>query len=397
MNKLQPPSRNRILIVSGFTETSINSFREIQYPRALAQRGWRVSIFTSDQSYIWRFNRARLPQTNPCVADDALRALGVQIHRRRPLIRISDFLVLLPSLRLLREADLVHIVEFRQGFSVAVALFAKLLGKPVVYDHEQRGDRNYSWLHRADSAVRRLCIGVGSLFVDVVRHTVHANRDHFHKCAWRNVRTVFSPLAADERVFGYDPDARSELRSSWKLDAKARVAVFSGKLDAAKRSDQAIKALVDLGWYVVAVGRVPDAVRASLEQIPNVRLISHVSPKELNRIYSAADLAVFTTFSISYWEALATGLKILVPRTTFSESSLSPDHAILFGRESMFVVPEEQYQANADIYRLVRVAAEGFTLTNEARTTRPEFTWPAKGAELDSLYRELLETSQRGR
>lgn len=388
----------KVLLVSGFTETEINSFREIQYSRVLAERGWEVEIRTSTESYIWKYNRAKLASTVPARFDDELQSkYNIRINRSAPLVRFSDFILLPISVSAVRSADVVHIIEFRQGLSVVYAALAKLLGKPVIYDHEQRGDRHYTWLHTPDSAFRRLLIRLGSLFPDVVRHTVIANRDHFVRNSWSRNKLMFAPLAADERVFFYSDELRMNMRARLGIKPDEKVVVISGKIDAVKRTEDAARAVHEAGYKLILVGRMTDDVRKKFlaYESASILLLPHSSPAEINALYNAADAALFTTFSISYWEALSTGLQIIVPRTQFSEMALPEAQTTLFGNEEMFLVPEEQYRPDADVRRDVRQALSAKPLQPQARSTVPDFLWPARAKELIELYEHVCSRGRR--
>ncbi|WP_437203122.1 glycosyltransferase family 4 protein [Planctomicrobium sp. SH664] len=385
----------KVLITSGYMETEINAFREIQYSRNLALRGWDVVVYASSQSYIWKHNRAGHAPTNPCANDENLRRdFGIHIVRCRTLLRYADFLLLPIPFRLIREADVVHVIEFRVGHPVIVAAIAKMLGKPVVYDHEQRGDRHYTWLHSIDSLVRRLCIRIGSLFVDTVRHTVHANRDHFVRNRWSTRgKLVFGPLAADERIFHFSPEQRIATRRELNLTPDEVTVVVSGKIEEPKRTPEAIRALLAAGVTVIVVGRVPPRIQQELESIQGGRLqiLGHVTPDRLNEIYAGMDYALFTTFSLSYWEAMATGLRIICPRTTFSETHLPKEKAILFGQEAMFVISEEEYDPQFNVGEAVAAVLKDLTVSAPDRATDARFQWPSRSQELDQQYRDLLQ------
>ena len=211
--------KKNILICSGFTETELYSFRENVYPNLITKnKDWNVTIYTSNQSWIWKYNRAKKKQTIPNQYDDVIQKnKQIKIIRKTPLIRFSDFLIMPIPFKLIKNSDLIHIIEFRQGFGVFIALFAKLMGKPVIYDHEQRGDRHYTILHSLDSLIRRFFIRIGSLFVDHVRHTVIANKKHFLQNSFREkISMSLTPLGADPNKFYYDQKLRDEKRKFGK-------------------------------------------------------------------------------------------------------------------------------------------------------------------------------------
>jgi len=385
-----------VLICSGFTETELKSFRENQYPRVLEKyTDWNIVIFTSNQSYIWKHNRAGRAQTSPHKYDAEIERSGrIRIVRKTPLIRFSDFLILPIPFKLIRQADVVHLIEFRQGNSVLIAAAARLLGKPVLYDHEQRGDRHYTLLHTIDSAIRRILIGIGSLFVDKVRHTVIENKKHFKKNAWRKQLPMsLSPLAADDEQFFHEPTLRSEKRRALGIADDETLVIIPGKIDATKRTVDAARACLDAGLKVMVVGSIANDVVVALNDLKSRGLVTseQVGSIELNALFNAADAVLFTTFSVSYWEALATGAKLIAPRTEFSAEYIGEEDALLYGDESLFSVVEEQYKASADVYSAVSSAINrNLPKINPARQSNKKYTWDQSARNLISDYESLV-------
>lgn len=389
----------KVLISSGFLETEQSSFRENQYSRLLALAGVDVVIHTSTESSIWKFNRAKSAKTNPGKFDDNLKKLGVEVIRKKPIIRYADFLILPIPLKKIREADIVHIIEFRQGNGALVAMAARFFGKPVVYDHEQRGDRHYTIFHTLDSLVRRFFIGIGSIFVCSVRHTVHANRDHFLKNSWvKNIPLHFSPLGSDERYFKFDVNIRNKMRSELNIAPTQIVVAVTGKLDETKRSAEAIEACLDRGYEVIVAGTLTGGVENRIKAHKNscrIKNLGRLSAEKLNEVYCAADIAIFTTFTISYWEALSTGLSIVVPKTSFSDIFCADEKINLFGYQDMFLVPEEQYKDNFSVRDGIDKVLDIVKINDKNRISDNKYGWPGRIGELIALYDSVLLNNDR--
>jgi glycosyltransferase involved in cell wall biosynthesis len=259
----------------------------------------------------------------------------------------------------IRRADVVHVIEFRQGVTVLIALLARMFGKPVVYDHEQRGDRTEKWYSRVDSLFRRALIFVGAFTVSCVRHTVLANREHFRSCTPRKVEAIFAPLGVDPERFYFDPAARHAVREELGFAPTERVAVMSGKLHRLKRVIDVARACQRSNVRLVLVGTVaPDVAKelAALESVA-VTVLGQAKPERLRDIYNAADIAIFTTFSVSYWEAYATGIHLVLPNSAFTQLVFADDpHVSLFGTPDMFRVSDEEYREGTDITDAVEAA-----------------------------------------
>ncbi|HEY4366340.1 MAG TPA: hypothetical protein VGN07_03840 [Steroidobacteraceae bacterium] len=382
----------RILLSSGFFESELPSFREYSYSKELAALGHDVTLMCGDQSYVWKHSRVRLPSTNPTRNDaDFAATTGVVVLRRHVFLRVSDFVLYWPLLSAIRRADVVHVIEFRQGITVLVALLARLFGKPVVYDHEQRGDRTEKWYSRVDSQFRRILIFIGSLTVSRVRHTVLANREHFLSCTPRRVPMIFAPLGVDPKRFYYDSEARERVRAELNLRPQERAAVMSGKLHKLKRVFDVAKACQKAGIRLILVGTIAPDVAAQLQSLEagTVIVLPQATPERLRDIYNAADFAVFTTFSVSYWEAHSTGVQLILPGTQFTSHVFDSDpHVTTFGDPAMFRVQDEEYVEGADITNAVHLA-----LLKEIpgdRQSRMRFSAADQCAQLAKMYGELV-------
>ena len=388
------PDKLRVLLASGFFERELISFREYAYSKELAALGHEVTLMCGDQSCIWRLSRVKLPVTNPTRHDaEFARTTGVKVRRRHVFLRMSDCVLYLPSLRDIRQADVVHVIEFRQGVTVLIALLARALGKPIVYDHEQRGDRSAHWYNRIDSLFRRLLIFTGALTVDRTRHTVLANRDHFQSCTWRSVPMMFAPLGVDAQRFYFDEEERRHTRAELGIDAGAPVAVMSGKLHRHKRVLDVVHACRRAGVRLIMVGTMAEDLRQDMDRLTSGTeiMLPQAAPARLRAIYNAADYAIFTTFSVSYWEAHATGVHLIVPATAFTELIFADrPEATRFGDPAMFQVSDEQYRPGVTIDGPIEEALRR-PRPATPRRSREDFSARITGQRLADLYQELLD------
>lgn len=387
----------KVLIVSAFYESGMPSLREHQYSRALSEGGYDVSLFVSKGSNVWRFSRSKMDPTIPDRYDheNALK-YGFKIIRRNALLRISDFFIIVPPISLILRSDVVHVIEFRQGFTAIIAILAKILGKKVVYDHEQRGDRHYSILHSVDSLFRRVLIFLGSFSVDYMRHTVFANKNHYLKNSIKTVDLTFAPLGADENFFKFSKEVRDNFRQKLGLEGK-RVLLFSGKITDIKRPLDVIESAIKAGFFTVVVGRIDPKLLDSMKSFSseNVLLAGWQPMSELNKYYCAADCVVFTAFSVSYWEAAATGVEVVVPNSNFSKATLSNyENFHLFGETNMFITEDEYINPKYDIVPpLVNTLKNLKNPGASKRFTNEKFLWSQKRIELVDWYNSRLSRS----
>ncbi|WP_077036413.1 hypothetical protein [Pelomonas sp. KK5] len=387
----------RILVASGFFESELPSYREYSYCQQLAAAGHDVTLMCGDASHIWTGSRVKLKPTQPTARDaEFVAETGVRLFRRHVFLRYSDFVLYRPLLAEIRRADVVHLIEFRTGTTVLIAALAKLCGKPVVYDHEQRGDRLATWYSRADSLWRRQLIRIGSLFVDAVRHTVLANREHFVSCSLRKVETVFAPLGVDPKRFYYDAAERSAWRQRHGIAPDAPLAVLTGKMQATKRVPEVVMACRQAGWRLALVGTIAEDVRAALAALPpgDELFIQQVPAHELRAVYNAADVAIFTTFTLSWWEAHATGARLLVPDSMFSRLVFGDTAEVTrYGEPEMFRIPDEEYQPQVHIDAPLAAALAALRVQQPApqqRGSQLRFSAQTQAQALIELYQRVL-------
>jgi len=395
MNDQKPLSGLNLLLVSAFFESEMPSLREAQYARALAEGGANVTLFVSTGSNVWKYNRAGLKPTDPAKRDEQLSSeFGFTVVRRRPILRVSDLFVIWPPIRLIWSSDIVHVIEFRQGFTVLVAIIAKLFGKPVVYDHEQRGDRHYTIFHTIDSVVRRALIFIGSFFVDCVRHTVIANGQHFKTSTPRRPPMFMRPLGADEARFSFDADRRRTLRTELNVGPSEVLVAFTGKLTEDKRIVDVVKAAIAAETVLVLAGRLDSRIWNQIVSqglSEKIRRMEWLPPDQLAGLYSASDVVVFTTFSLSYWEAALTGAKVVVPKSRFFDAVLAgEDNFVGFGSADMFSVEDEQYKAGIDLTEaLTSAIREAAAAKGSPRKGSKMFSWSRRRTELVEFYESL--------
>ena len=373
----------------------MRSFRENQFAERLSRRGHNVKVITSDQSYIWKHNRAGVKPTDPVAEEASYRALSnLSIIRRSPWFRMGD-LVMLPLSRLdFRDADIVHVLDFRQGVTAVAARLARSLKKPVIYDHEQRGDRIGSPLHSFDNIARRLLIKYGGRTPSLVRHTVLSNRLFFEKIVpGYNGKFALTPLGVDERIFFKDEGLRSSARASLATTPDQRMFLLTGKIDHDKRPLDLARAMRRTGTPLYVAGKISETVEQEMGQYDGLRILGVKSQRELNALYNAADCAIFTTFTLSYWEALAAGSNVIVPSTRFSQLVLQgAPGVVLFGEPSMFAVEEERYKCDIVLDEKLVVAIEKAKLLERSDSDRAWLGWDEKIDVLERQYQDAINS-----
>lgn len=382
-----------IVLICGFFDSTIESFRENQFAYRLAERGHKVRIITSTASIRWRWNRAGAATNNPSENDARYtNNPNVTLIRRKPLLRIGDLVLFRLRRSDLKDADVVHVLDFRQGITAFAARLASSAGIKVIYDHEQRGDRSGSPLHTLDNRVRRAFIRYGARAPSLVRHTVTSNRVYFEETAPRySGPFALSPLGADEKIFHVDADLRAQKRADLGLLPSDFMWLMSGKIELEKRVDEVARALAHHDKTLFLVGDISEQVRPLVHGQPNIRYLGKLPQRDMAALYNAADCSIFTTFTLSYWEALACGAHILVPSTNFSDNYLGGRVEVSrFGEPGMFEVEEERYRTETKIEPYIAALVPTIENGTRQRQSPTWLSWPRRIDELEAQYRGTL-------
>jgi len=208
---------------------------------------------------------------------------------------------------------------------------------------------------------------------------------------------MLAPLGIAPRLFFFDPAACASLRRIHGIALGTPIAVMSGKLHGCKRVVDVVKACRASGVRLVLVGTFAEKLRDEIARLPpgGEILLQQVEAGDLRGIYSMADIAIFTTFTISYWEAHATGIKMVIPNTAFSRLVFEGDADVLrFGEPSMFAVEDEEYRPHVAIEGML---AEGLERAKESlrsglkRASRLRFSAAVQAAALSELYQRVTQ------
>ncbi|MCO6384614.1 hypothetical protein [Oceanicola sp. 502str15] len=171
--------------------------------------------------------------------------------------------------------------------------------------------------------------------------------------------------------------------------------IATGRIEVEKRFHQVARGLRHIGARLFIAGPVSKNAAKLLSRSENVVLLGPKKPEELNAIFNAADCCIFTTFTVSYWEALGSGSCILVPRTSFSEEIVGGRPGVtLFGSEEMFDVPEERYRADVDLADIIHDTLTSTKMPNRLRLDEPPawLSWDARIDTLEWQYSRLVQS-----
>jgi len=213
-----------------------------------------------------------------------------------------------------------------------------------------------------------------------------ANMVGGNDAAFLRKQTNFITLGFWPDTFYFSPLVRNAKRAELGYGETDKVIITATRVVAEKKLEAVIPLLASMPIYVkwLLVGLADDEYGKELEENPHafigkgrVRVLGYKQKPELNALYNAADMALYTVPAISIFEAIGTGLQA----TVGGEKSLE---RILIGGYSI-----AQYRgANTNLERWVQENNE----PDEARVERSlkakyELGW-------EKVAQQVLEISQ---
>lgn len=145
------------------------------------------------------------------------------------------------------------------------------------------------------------------------------------------------PLGYDSDVFYRSENLRNSHRAKYMIPAKAILGVYTGKINTAKGILELTVALSRLlkkypYFYFAFIGEGSTECINSIKKIKSNRIFHLPFQKaaELNIWYNAADFAIWPNgVTVSHYEAIGTGLPIIVSPWEMSKERVSHDNGIV--------------------------------------------------------------------
>ena len=390
----------KILHIIGFYDPR-NFFREVYYTQGLAKVGHEVTLLTSTAP-IANDPRGRLWPAGEEIVN------GVRVVRYKPTLYFKD-LVVFDVKSAIREysPDLVHIYEARQYVTYRAGLHCHHLGIPFVYEHEQRfpGVTTLGKI-RSHVTVNRWLRGL--LPKAAAIRTVTPGAKNY----LLNAMPTLDSKSVTVDTLGYDgaksfaqAELRKKMRRRLGLPINALVIGFSGKLDWSKRPELVIDAFArctnNINTYLVVVGSgkadFMDALEHKIKTAgPRIILVpSLFSGADFNEFLNATDYMVWTKPTISYFEALGAGARIIIP---FGDgSSHLNSTAIRFYGKGGGLDPASNRIIDESAVReeLTQIFSDLVPFNREKVQDISQFEVADITARLEAQYREILENSSR--
>jgi glycosyltransferase involved in cell wall biosynthesis len=299
---------------------------------------------------------------------------------------------------LVRRADVVHVHMPFPFVEAVVAVFAKVLGKPVVVTYhmdavvDRAARRPVQWMHRAAERLYRLLSAIPAVdLADRVCTNTRAYARGSPVLRTRMDRITVIHQGIDARKYGeFSPAKAAAVRRKLLGDRYSKLVCFVGRLVPYKGLHvllDAIRARNPRDTLFVIGGRGPEESRLRRaiadEGLANVRLLGYVPDGELMNLFGAADLVVAPSISslestpITLLYASAAGTRVLGTDVGGTEESIPNDGV------AGLVVPAENPVALGDAMgRLL-----GSTVPRSAPP--PPRYWSDVAADYGNVMREL--------
>lgn len=341
----------RVTIVCGHYLPKLG-YLEVHLAQALVKLGHGVSVVTS--AAVPDYVQQKISE-NPQVGVKTEQ--GVVIHRLRPIVQLGQ-LVWAPNVRktvLTTTPDLVIAIGLGKVFpcgalqnsryklavllgdnshtyavkSVKQRVIQQLVKRPVYEKGIRKATRIFSYTPET---------------VAVVEPWVSASAAQHLK-----QNTVEISLGFNRDTFFYDHNVRTEVRNELGVSDRETLLVSSGRLSANKNYTpwiEAVEELVAKGELIkcLLIGVGDDAgSRAIQERIAGGSAASafiyrpFMSSENLNRHYNAADVGFWPITAISVFEALGTGLQLVLPPSPSLRHLSSSNFAV--GAEEVAIAP----------------------------------------------------------
>jgi len=328
----------RILHCIGFFDKNY-LYREYYYTKYLSEiPGNQVYILTSNKSY--PFKHEKKTSFKPGV----YKSGKIIIIRKFVLLQYTDWVFFLYKRIIDRiNPDVLHFYECRQYITYKVAKYCSKKNIRLIYEHEQR-DMGSSLLGR----IRAVFFTIRWLkkimpYVDKVRVVTPGGKKFLLDNVNSSItdKIAVETLAYDKHVFFLDRHLREKYRKENKLDDNIIVIGTTGKFYPAKKIEVIINAFLetkrdDLFLIIMGVGE-DFYVKRIKEMIINKKQILFVkkflNKDNLNIFFNGIDYALWTMPTISFFEAIGTNLKIIIPSGQ-GTSHLQGENFIFFGKES---------------------------------------------------------------
>jgi D-inositol-3-phosphate glycosyltransferase len=368
----------KVLIVATFIPPHVGGLEVVvaQQAKSLAAAHHSVTVFTShhDRSLsrdeeIDGYRVVRTPTWNAVE-----RRTGVPA----PLWGLRSFA---PLLRLVRQADVVHVHDVYYQPSILAAVTARALRRPLfvtqhvsLVEHDNPIVMGVQRLAYATAGARLWRWSKGIIAYNVIVERFLSDR----KVPKHKVHLAYNGIDVDAFHPG-DPAGRRAVRATYGLPQDKPLVLFVGRL-VPKKGYRELMAAHHPDYHIALVG--PGTVPAEVP--PGVTFLGPIARTDLLALYQAADLfalpAVGEMLTLAMQEAMACGLPVVATADpAYDEYELDPT-GIAFVSAQPDVLRRTFLEILLDDSRCDRMSA----YSRELATKR--FDWRNNAADLAELY-----------
>jgi len=307
----------KIAYCIGFYDKDFN-YREKIYAEYFSQiKETQVYILTSNLPY------PSLNKTNKEIGAGTAKEGNITVIRRRPLLKLRD-IIFFKFKKIITQIkpDIVHVFDSRQFVTYKIAQFAYNKNIPVIYDHEQRTEGstlrgeirsklcNDKWTRKT----MRCCSAINVATPGAKAYLMKLDSKSENKIS-------IMPLCYDKRSFYYDKFLYKSFRGKYGIQNEKIIIGTSGKFSKNKRLEVIIEAFNETNrndCLLFIVGEIEQEylqkLRTQLSKNKRIIFSSRLfNTIELNEFFNGIDYGIWTSPTISFFEAIGTGLQIIIP------------------------------------------------------------------------------------
>jgi len=373
----------KITIVCGHFIPSLG-YLEVHLARAFALLGHDITVLTSTAvpQYVGNLNRG--------FGDDPE---GVEVIRLKPKFTLGQVVVADGIERELNRLnpDLVVVIGLGKAFPKPV--FKTKFRVVSLF-----GDNAYSYANGSLKTKLLFALFKKSTYRKAIRESekLLAYTPESFEAAARMMggkdaeilrrQSGFISLGFWPDTFYFSPDLRRGKRDALNFRESDKIIITATRIVAEKNLEKAIPLLEKMPENVkwLLVGSAGDGYAKELEKMlmnrlggERFRILGYADKRELNALYNAADLALYTVPAISIFEAIGTGL----PMVMGDDRSL--EHIVKAG----FRMAE--YRAgDTDLNEWVKMVDDEGKRSKKALKAQSEFGWIEIAGEVISLIRK---------
>ncbi|KOA20578.1 putative glycosyl transferase [Clostridium homopropionicum DSM 5847] len=310
----------KILFIIGFYMSN-HSYRENYYAKLLEEYGHQVKVITSDIYYPFSnlTKQRRLNLVREEVSDKF-------VERREHKFLLKDMVYF--SFKDVFDTfrpDIVHLMEGRQLISYFASEEAKKKNIPVIYEHEQRTDFGSFLGVIRNKIINRHLIKNTARNSTGIRTVSRESLEYLSNIISTDNKIVeVATLGYNDKIFKMNNSCRNKVRNELSVKADEFLIITSGKFLGNKKLNLLVKSFLSAKannskMRMIIVGEINEDISIYLDNSDIIIIPQLVNENRLNELFNAADLAIWTRYTISYFQSLGTGCPILVPNFKYTQ------------------------------------------------------------------------------